>query len=295
MPSTFWKKFGIISKMIWGDKMKQQTVLKLSMALIVIASIINLYVYQMSRLDSPIFFTHRYDKVWNNAIWEEISLYYITNVGSEDQIEKITFLGENKEQSMQAEGLQEMVSKRYGMYEIRRVKAMCVVRNQTILSKSIEFQTKEGKKGEVNIGHIHFRTMSPEHQGYPCNVCDVSIKRGQSDGKEYYQIVANEGVTFTYMEPTLSPIQLQLCTETGECIQFPLTLQKGETLKCYLDLQFPPDEKNRHTTIFEVEPRLIGTTEDGKQVKQDFHGVVQRITNYRVPDIYNILEEKGAL
>lgn len=275
--------------------MKQQTILKVSIGLIVIASIINLYVYQMSRLNGPIFFTHRYDKVWNNAIWEEISLYYITNVGSEDQIEKITFLAEDETQNMQAEGLQEMVSKRYGMYEIRRVKAMCVVRNQTILSKSIQFQTKEGKKGEVNIGHIHFRTMQPQHQGTSCNVCDVSIKRGENDGKEYYQIIANERVTFTYMEPSLSPINLQLCTETGEQIQFPLTLQKGETLNCYLHLQFAEDVQNRHTTIFEVEPRLVGVTEDGKQVKQDFHGVVQRITNYRVPDIYNILEEKGAV
>ncbi len=265
------------------------------MLLIVTACIINVYVYQMSRLDSPIFFTHQYDKVWNHAVWEEISLYYITNVGSKDHIEKITFLAEDEEQNMEAKGLREMVSKRYGMYEIRRVKAMCVVRNQTMLSETIEFQTQEGKKGQVDIGHIHFRTMSPGHQGYPCNVCDISIKRDQDDGKEYYQIVANEGVTFTYMEPTLSPIKLRLYTKEGEHIRFPLTLQKGEVLQCYLDLEFSEDEQNRHTTIFEVEPCLIGITEDGKQIKQDFHGVVQRITNYRIPDIYNILEEKGAL
>lgn len=278
--------------MIWGDKMKQQTVLKLSMVLIVLACIINVYVYQMSRLENPIFFTHRYDKVWDNAIWEEISLYYITNVHSQDHIEKITFLSEDGNQNMVAEGLQEMVSQRYGMYEIRRVKAMCVVQNRGVLAQNIEFETKEGKKGQANVGHIHFRTKSPENKGYPC---DVSIKQEQKDGKEYYQIIANEGVTFTYMEPALSPMKLRLRTETGEVISFPFTLQKGETLKCYLDVEFSSYEQNRHTTVFEVEPRLIGITENGKQIKQDFHGVLKRIANYRIPDIYNILEEKGAL
>ena len=75
--------------------MKQKGILKLSMVLIMFAFIINLYVYHMSRLEKPVYLTHQYEKTWKNAIWQEISLYYITNVRNKDSIKTISFFSEN--------------------------------------------------------------------------------------------------------------------------------------------------------------------------------------------------------
>ena len=80
---------------------------------------------------------------------------------------------------------------------------------------------------------------------------------------------------FTHIEPVLSPIKLQLMTEYGEEIQFPFTLQKGKTMRCYLYLSDVKSD-DRNTTIFEIEPSLIGITKSGTQTKQDFDSILKK-------------------
>ncbi len=272
--------------------MKQKGILKLSMVLIMIAFVINLYVYHMSRLEKPVFLTHQYEKTWKNAIWQEISLYYITNVGNKDSVKTISFFSENGIPDIETEGVQEIVLEKYGVYEIRQVKMMCPVQGHGIHIKKIRFETKDGHVEQADIGRIHFRTQSNHFANR--DSCDVCIKQEEENGKEYYQIIANETVMFTHIEPALSPIKLQLMTEYGEEIQFPFTLQKGKTMRCYLYLS---DVKNddRNTTIFEIEPSLIGITKSGTQIKQDFDSILKKVTNGRILNIYNVLEEKGAI
>ena len=81
---------------------------------------------------------------------------------------------------------------------------------------------------QADIGRIHFRTQSNHLAN--CDSCDVRIKQEEENGKEYYQIIANETVMFTHIEPALSPIKLQLMTEYGEEIQFPNKKKKGKTV-----------------------------------------------------------------
>lgn len=292
MLSTFSENFDIIDKMIWSGNMKQRTILKLSMVLIFLAFVVNVYVYYMSRLESPVFLTHRYEKTWKNAIWQEVSLYYITNVGNKDSIKKIILISEDGTHNIETEGLKEIVLENYGMYEIRQIKTMCPVQGHAVHIQKIKFETQEGKIEQVDIGYLHFRT--PSNYFRKCEACDVCIKQEHQKEKEYYQITANETVMFTHIEPTLPSVQLELMTEQGEEIKFPFTLEKGKTIRCYLDLA-DMNNDNHNTTIFEIEPRLVGIRQDGTQIKQDFNGILQKVTNGRILNIYSILEEKGAL